>query len=81
MSEPISLGSASIIALPVWRSTKEDPPPPNERVYARRWVENENRWMVLSFAGSHVQEFAHFYPSWFPLEPNSNDGTTPEDWL
>jgi hypothetical protein len=76
--EPISLGSASHIALSPWRSTKDDPPKPEQRVIPRHW--GGDRWLIhVTCDGAHVIKFANDYPSWTPY-PVADDGTTPKDW-
>jgi hypothetical protein len=73
-----TLGSASFIATPVWRSTKDDPPPKTIfPVHARRWV--FDKWRSDEVSGYLVAENPKTFPSWAPY-PDPNDGTTPEDW-
>ena len=76
--EPISLGSASHIALSPWRSTKNDPPPKTiEPIHARRW--NGKRWVLQLVSGHYVNFWPNIYLNWMPF-PDPNDGTTDKDW-
>jgi len=76
--DPITLGSASFVRLPFWRSTRHDPPEPGVRVFARYWV-NGGWHMQACFMSDHVLRFPAVYPSWAPF-PDADDETRPEDW-